>query len=59
MSDRAKLAVMAAVILAGENASPASAVVDRTIRPALRQIANVPTTKRAKIKAARKQRNKP
>lgn len=59
MTDRSKLAVMAAAILAGEHAFPVSARVDRSIRPALRQIANAPTPKRAKVKAARKQRNKP
>jgi hypothetical protein len=58
MSVRAKLAAMAAAILAGEHASPVSAAVDRAIRPTLSHIANTPTTKRAKTKAARKQRSK-
>lgn len=48
----------AAAILAGENAMPIKTQLTEFERNALRSFINQQTTKRAKVKAARKQRNK-
>lgn len=55
--NRAALVVAAAAILAGENMLPVKTALLPHERKALRTFINQPTAKRAKIKAARKQRN--
>ena len=50
-------AQLAAALLASEYASPVRNDLGYARKP-LRQIANAPTPKRAKVKAARKQRNR-
>lgn len=56
--NRAALVAAAAAILAGENMLPVKTAILPHERKALRAFINQPTTKRAKIKAARKQRNR-
>ena len=53
-----RLALLAAAVLASEGAHPVRNDLGSKHRSALRILANTPTTKRAKVKAARKQRNR-
>lgn len=59
--NRNRLATITAarLLLDGETASPVRLSLTNWERKAIRGIVNQPTTKRAKVKAARKQRNKP
>lgn len=54
---RAGLVAAAAAILAGENMLPVKTALLPHERKALRAFINQPSSKRAKVKAARKQRN--
>lgn len=59
MKPSATIIAAAAAILAGENAFPVKTSLTSQERKALRNLVNQPTDKRAKVKAARKQRCRP
>lgn len=56
MTDRAAIVAAASAILAGENMLPVKIALLPRERKALLRFVNQPSNKRAKVKAARKQR---
>jgi hypothetical protein len=58
MKPSAVIIAAASAILAGENMLPVKTALSAWERKALRRFINQPTDKRAKVKAARKQRQR-